>query len=232
MRTLLSAVLCLGTCCAGAVVDPSGHWEGTISAPMGDIRIEVDLAKDGKGKPVGTFGQPDQKLKGFPLSNVIVEGGTVGFEIVSTGGGRFDGILSDDGKSLSGAFNAQAGTVPFSLTRKGDAVIEAAPRNAAVSKDVEGAWNGTLDVQGRQLRLVLKLANQPDGSSLGSMISVDEGGVELPLTIAQKGASLSLDVRVIGSNWSGDLNAAHNELVGMYRLSEGMTLPLTFRRGQ
>src|ERR1700687_5498629 len=92
---------------AQTTADPSGHWEGTISAPFGEVRIEVDLAKNAKGELAGAFGQPAQelegrvipKLKGLPLSNVAVKGRAVTLEIkVTAAGGRFQVNLLPDGK--------------------------------------------------------------------------------------------------------------------------------------
>jgi hypothetical protein len=210
--------------------DPSGHWEGTVSAPSGEVRIEVDLARSAAGDLAGTISQPAQKVKGLPLASVTVDGSAITFEIMArSGGGTFMGDLLGDGKSMSGSFVAQAGTVPFSLTRTGDARIEAPPKSAAIGKEMEGIWNGTLDVEGKQSRIVLKMSNQPDGTSTGSLASLDEE-IEVPVAITQKAASLTLDVKAIGSSYSGVLDQARTELVGTYTTQSGVALSLTFRR--
>src|SRR5713101_7077891 len=141
LRTLLFAALLLSSIpslYAGTTTDPSGHWEGTISAPMGEVRIEVDLARNAKGELGGTFSRPAQelegrampKLKGLPLANVAVKGMAVTLEIKATvGGGTFQGTLLPDGKSMSGDFASQGGAVPFHLTRTGEARIEAPPKS-------------------------------------------------------------------------------------------------------
>jgi hypothetical protein len=233
-RTLLVATLFLLFVSSGraqSAADPSGHWEGTISAPFGEVRFEVDLARNAKGELAGTFGQPAQKLKGLPLANVAVLGKAVTFELKATaGGGTFQGDLLADGKSMSGTFIAQAGSVPFSLARTGDARIDALPKSAAIGKQMEGIWNGTLVVDGGQLRLVLKMANQLDGTSTGSIVSIDQGGIELPVAIIQKAADLTLDLKAVGGSYSGTLNPAGTELVGTYTAAQGVALPLTFRR--
>jgi hypothetical protein len=38
--------------------------------------------------------------------------------------------------------------MPFSLTRTGDPRIEAPATSAPIGKELEGIWNGTLDVNG------------------------------------------------------------------------------------
>ena len=157
-------------------------------APNMAIKVEVDLAKNSKGELAGTFGQPAQQVKGLPLSTVAVEGRSVRF--VVKGGpepATFQGTLSPDGKSISGDAAQGGHTVPFTLTRTGDAQDCAAPKSAPIGKELEGTWNGTLDVNGAQMRLVLKMANQPDGTAAGTIVSLDGSGVEIPIAITQKG---------------------------------------------
>jgi len=140
---------------AQTAADPSGHWEGTIKAAGTDVQVEIDLAKNSKGELAGTFGQPAQHLKGLPLAGFSVNGTAVAFQIKgSTPGDRaFKGTLSADGTTISGDFSSsQVGTVPFKLTRTGDARIEATPASAAIAKELEGNWIGTLEVNGMQLQ--------------------------------------------------------------------------------
>lgn len=231
---LLAALLPLpaSSLLAQTAVDPSGHWEGTIQAPNRDVKIEIDLAKNSKGELAGTFGNPAERVKGVPLSTVAVEGRAVTFELkAGSGGGTFHGILLADGNSMSGDFiTAEGGhSAPFSLTRTGDARIAPAPKSPPIGKELEGTWNGTLDVKGRQVRIVLRMANQPDGTATGTILSLDGGGVELPIAMTQKASSLIIDVTAVGGSYVGVLNAAGTELVGTWTQGPAV-LPLTFRR--
>jgi hypothetical protein len=219
---------------AQLAADPSGHWEGAIQAPGKDVKFEVDLARNSKGELAGTFSNPAQNIKGYPVANVAVEGRSIRFLLkTNSGGGPFDGVLSADGTSMSGHFTTATaeGTfkVPFSLTRTGEARIEAPPKSAPIGKELEGTWNGTLDVNGKSLVLVLKMSNHSDGTATGSLVSVDQG-VEIPVTtITQKASNLLLDVKIVGGTYSSALNADGTELVGTW--TEGpLVLPLTFRR--
>jgi hypothetical protein len=210
--------------------DPSGHWEGTIQVPQMEQKVEIDLAKDGKGAFGGTFGQPAQGIKGLPLASVVVEGRSVRF--VVKGGEQpatFAGVLSSDGKSMSGDV-AQAGqSVPFTLTRTGDARIAPVPKSPPIGKELEGTWNGTLDLGSRQMRIVLTMANQPDGTATGTIVSPDGSGVEIPIAMTQKALNVTFDATSVGASYVGVLNAAGTELVGTW--SQGPnSLPLTFRR--
>src|SRR5205809_2287955 len=235
-RTLLVAALFLGpapSLCAQIAADPSGHWDGAIQAPGKEVKFEVDLAKNSRGELAGTFSNPAQNIKGYPLTSVAVEGRSIHLLLkVNSGGGPFDGVLSADGKSIAGDFTAATAqgnfTVPFSLTRTGEARIDEPPKSAPIGKELEGSWSGTLDVNGKPLRLVLKMSNHPDGTATGSLGSVDQDVEIAVTTITQKASSLILDVKVVGGTWVGTLNADATELVGTW--TEGpLVLPLTFR---
>jgi hypothetical protein len=209
--------------------DPSGHWEGTITMPMGELRFEIDLVRDEKGQMSGTIGVPDQKLKGLPLTSVAIDGSAVTFEIRGGQGGTFRAKLSADARSMTGTASGQEGEAPFELARTGEARIMPAPKSARISKELEGIWTGTLEVRGG-MRVILRMANQPDGTSSGTLVSVDEGNLELAVAIVQDGSKVQLNSPVLGSSYSGTLNAAGNELAGTYTTSQGLVLPLMLRR--
>ena len=233
---LLAALLLFPTSflMAQTAVEPldhwAGHWEGTVQIPNMELKIEIDLAKNSKGELAGTFGSPAQNVKGLPLSTVAVEGRSVRLVLkagkeVST----FVGVLSADGKSISGDASQGAESVPFSLTRTGDARISPAPKSPPIGKELEGTWNGTLEVGERKMRLVLKMANQPDGTSTGTIVSLDQSDMEIPIVITQKASNLTIDVTSVGGSYVGVLNAEGTELVGKWTQGSA-TLPLTFRR--
>jgi hypothetical protein len=211
--------------------EASGHWEGAIQVPDGDLKIEVDLAKNEKGLWIGTISIAAQNLKAFPLANVAVEAKSVGFAIKGIPGDpTFQGNLSADGKSISGTFTQGGGSIGFSLTRTGDAKFEPLPKSTAITKDFEGIWEGALDANGKVLRLILKMANQADGTAAGSVVSVDQGGAELPITtIAQNGSNLKFEIRMVSGAYTGDLNKEATQIAGQWTQGPG-TLPLTFKR--
>lgn len=209
---------------------PSGHWEGAIQVPGQELKIEIDLSGAGE-KWEGTITIPAQGLKGLPLSAIAVKGDSVSFAIKGIPGEpQFKGTLSKDAKALSGDFSQGGGTVPFALTRTGEAKIERPPKSTPITKDLEGSWEGALDVDGKILRLVLKLSNQPDGIATGMLISVDQGGAEVPIAaVVQTGAHLKLVVPAVAGNYDGDLKDA--QLTGTWTQGP-RTWPLMFKRGK
>ena len=221
---------------AQTAVDPSGHWTGAIHVPpfngagSREVAIDVDLAKNARGTLDGTFSQPGQNIKGLPLSTVTLAGQTVSFQVNATGGGgEFRGNLAD-ATSMSGEFVASEGgyTIPFDLKRTGNAQIAPAPRSAAIGRELEGTWNGTVDVNGRQERLVLKMANRGDGTATGTIVDLDGSAVEIPIAITQKASTLTLEVAAVGASYAAVLKS-ENELAGTWAQGP-ITLPLTFTR--
>jgi hypothetical protein len=130
--------------------DPSGHWEGTIQTPEMAIAIEVDLANNSSGL-AGTISVPPQNLKGLPLVIETAEGRSLTFRFNGAPGSRlFRGTLSEDGQSITGQFVQSGFTMPFGLTRRGEARIEAPIRSAPIGKELEGPWSATLEGTSRK----------------------------------------------------------------------------------
>jgi hypothetical protein len=210
-------------------VDPSGHWDGAIAIPGGEIPFQVDLAMNAQGKLAAAYSRPDDNLKGMPMINVSLDGRAIRFDLPVDGGIRFQGILLSGGKTISGDVTAAIGTAPFTLTRTGDAQMAAAPKNPPIDKGLEGTWRGTLVLPDKSLRLVLRLSNDADGTSSGSITSIDQGGIEFPLGVTQKADSLTLNTPAIGGDfYTGTLNAA-GELAGTFTQGAA-TAPITFVR--
>jgi hypothetical protein len=220
---------------AQSTVDPSGHWTGAIHIPAyngasaREVGIDVDIAKTAGGGLEATFGQPAQNIKGLPLGKVSLDGPSISFELKAKGGGLFKGIVAD-AKKISGEFITTEGgfAIPFDLTRTGDAQIQAAPRSAAIGKELEGTWNGTIAVDGKKERLVLKMANQQDGTATGTIQDLDGSNVEIPVAMTQQGARLTIEVAAVNAAFTAVLTGS--ELAGTWAQG-GLALPLTFTRG-
>jgi hypothetical protein len=220
---------------AQATLDPSGHWAGAIHVPpfngagSREVAIEIDLATNASGVFGGTFSQPDQNLKGMPLSNVSRDSRTVSFEIKANGGGVFRGTQAD-ATSISGEFVTSQGgfNIRFDLKRTGDAQFAPAPKNPPIGKELEGTWNGTIEFGGKAEHLVLKMANQSDGTSTGTLQDIDGSNIEIPVAMTQKASNLTITLTVVGASYAAVLNA-DNDLVGTWTQG-ALSLPVTFKR--
>lgn len=211
---------------AQTVTDPSGHWEGQIEAPGFETKFEIDLARNADGGFSGAFTSPAENLKGLP-AKVTVTGKLIHFAVREDQ--PLNGYLSDDGKSISGDSIVEGFSIPFSMARTGEPRIEARAGSPAIPSELEGTWNGTLAIDGIQLRLVLTLANRADGMSIASIVNVDQGNLEIPVsTITRSAFNLTLDLGAISGSYTGTMNAEATELVGKYQ-QHGRAVGLTFR---
>lgn len=225
---VLLAAASISAVSAQAPSSAEGHWEGTIQVPAQAIDIVVDLASRAGGTWEGTITIPQQNVKAMPLSDITVSDDAVGFAMKGVPGDpRFKGKLSKDPRSLSGDFTQGGATIPFTLSWKGEPRIEPPARSTAVTPEFEGSWEGTLNAGGTPLRLTIKLANEGEQAT-GTMVSVDQGGVELPITtIRQEGARLVLLVASVGGSYEGELKEGRIE--GTWTQGPN-SLPLVFTR--
>jgi len=220
--TLLSAPALV----AQTNADPSGHWDGAISGPGGDLPFAIDLVKNAKGGLEGAVSIPAQNIQGLPLTG-SVNGKLIQFQ--ARDDQPFYGQLSDDGKSLSGNLSASGEQVPMTMTRHGDAKLVAPEKSPAIGKELEGTWNGLVDTPLGQLHVIMTLTNQLDGTSTGSIVNVDEGGLRIPVVIVQSGSKVTIALKAVGSSFTGTLNPEATELAGTY--TEGShSIPLSFER--
>jgi hypothetical protein len=225
-------LLCASFVFAQTPVDPTGHWEGVVQVPEHPMSIAVDLTRSAPGAFAGTFAQPEQGVKALPLTTVSVEGRTVRFVVKGNDeGSTFAGVMAADGRTMAGEVKAGDYTIPFTLTRIGDARIATAPISPAVSKELEGTWHGTIAADGKEMRLEVRMTNQPDGTSRGVIASPTGSGIEVPMAVLQTGNSVVFDVDAVGASFRGELNASATEVRGTWTQNTA-ALALTLVRTQ
>ena len=212
---------------AQTTVDPSGHWTGVLAAQGQQFGFEIDFVRSAGGELAGAVTIPAQHIKGLPL-HVTLSGTSIQF--YARRDQIFRGEFAPDGKSIAGEFAAEMMTLTYTLTRAGESKFEGPAKSPAVSKALEGLWNGVADPGGRASAVTLTIANHPDGTSTGTLVNVDQGGLELPVTIAQNASNVTLTVTVLDGSFTGELNAA-GELAGTWKEGE-RAIPVTFKRAR
>ena len=209
--------------------DPTGHWEGTITAPMGQIDFEIDVARDNSGMLIATYGQKATGVRALPLTQVSLDGRTFTFVLFTggPGGGAFKGDMLSDGKTISGEVKATMGSAPFMLYRTSDAVLAPKVKNAAVSKALEGRWTGNLDVGATQITVVLTIANRADGTASALIAQASEPGLQLEAAMHESGSAVAFEVPATSGAWQGTLT--NNSMTGTWT-QPGGSLLLTLTR--
>lgn len=222
-------LICLATISqAQTAPEASGHWEGNLHSPIGEVGIEIDLKKAADGIWVGTFSRPAQNLRGMPLSNITVKGNSVAFELKATqGGGPFDGILSADGSTMTGQFATFGTAITFDLKKMGEARIEPPAKSAKVAKEFEGIWKASMNAGPTPINLTLTMTNNPDGTASGTIATGE--GIAFPVKFTQNGSTVTVEVPAAAATYSGTVNKDGTELTGAWS-QQGQQLPLTFRK--
>ncbi|HMC78880.1 MAG TPA: hypothetical protein VKH34_17145, partial [Vicinamibacterales bacterium] len=179
-----------------AAAGPAGHWEGKIQIPDREMTFAVDLAQNASGAWIGSLSIHGADV---PLAEIAVKDAAVRFTASLPASTTFEGTLSADAAALTGKVGNAEGAVPFTLARSGDPDVKLPPPSSRMSKAFEGAWEGTADRVGKPMRVALTLSAAPDGTARATLVSIDKGNLEIPVTtVIVENTALELQARVIG----------------------------------
>lgn len=96
------------------------------------------------------------------------------------------------------------------------------------AQDITGQWNGALDVQGRQLRLVVHIT-QTDGTYEAKLDSPDQGAKGMPISVITfENNVLKFSLSNINASYTGTYK--DNSFSGNWSQGGG-SVPLDFKRG-
>jgi uncharacterized protein (TIGR03435 family) len=93
----------------------AGTWQGTLHTGL-DLRGVFQISKAQGGGYNGVFYAIDQDPGPYPVTSITLDGANVKIAIADFGA-VFEGMLSSDGKSMSGTFNQLSFTHPLTLNR-------------------------------------------------------------------------------------------------------------------
>ena len=206
---------------------PGGHWEADITGDGPQpTRVTLDLAKNSESEWIASMGLPSENRTGLVVKDVAVNGNSVKFvalELMST---PFDLTLGPDG-IMKGTMS-RPGSPPVEFKRTGEAKVELIPTSLAVSKELEGDWEGSLPSPNGNFRMVFHFKNQPDKTVLATFDTSNATG--LPLNdVKQTGQKVEFGMRIAHGTFQGTLNQEGTELAGQFT-HEANGVPLTLRK--
>ena len=206
---------------------PAGHWEADITGD-GPQRIQVtlDVAKNAKSEWIASMGLPADNKTGLVVKDLAVNGKSVKFvalELMST---PFELTLGPDG-SMKGTIS-RPGSPPVEFKRTGQAKVELIPPSPAVSKELEGDWEGSLPMPNGAFRMVFHFKNQPDQTVMTTFDTPT--ATDLPLNdVKQTGQKVEFGMRIAHGTFQGTLNREGTELAGQFT-HEASRTPLKLRK--
>ena len=217
LRGAGAAVLFASLVCAQA--GPDGHWEGSFTVNNREVGVSLDLAKNEKSEWIASMGLPSGNATGLVVMNVAVNGKSVKFVAVEFQMATFDLTLGPDGR-MKGTMSAPQGpmstqgSVPVELKRTGEAKVELIPRSPAVSKELEGDWEGSLQGPDGALHpLVFHFKNLPDKTVAATMDNPERNFMAMPLNnVKQTGQKVEFGLKIAGASFQGSLNKEGAEL--------------------
>lgn len=198
---------------------------------MGDnhVGLSLDLAKNAKADWEASMGVPAENATGLVVDDVVVNGNSVRFTAVELQMARFDLTLSAEG-TLKGTVVTPQGSAPVEFKRTGEAKVERIPASPAVSKDLEGDWEGTLQAPGEAFPVAFHFKNQPDQTVAATMDSSARNAMGVPLdNVKQTARKVEIGIHVAHATFQGTLNQDGTELTGQFT-HEGDGMPLTLRK--
>jgi hypothetical protein len=224
------AVFFASLVCAQA--GPDGHWEGSFTVNNRETGLSLDLAKNAKSEWIASMGLPSQNMTGLVVMDVAVNGKSVKFVAVELQMATCDLTLGPDGR-MKGTMSAPQGPMstqgpmPVELKRTGEAKVELIPRSPAVSKELEGDWEGSLqDPNGALHPLVFHFKNQPDKTVAATMDNPERNFMAMPLdNVKQTGQKVEFGLKIAGASFQGSLNKEGTELA-LQMIHEGDGTPL------
>lgn len=111
----------------------------------------------------------------------------------------------------------------------GLAVFFALALSAMRAQEIAGDWQGTLNTGAGELRLVLHVTKDTDGTLHATLDSIDQGASGIPVSkITLKDAKLHLDVDAVQGTYDGTVSSNGSVINGTW--TQGRELSLDFKR--
>jgi len=208
--------------------DITGNWQGTLSAGGAELRLVLHITKSADGSLKATLDSIDQPGgNGIPVSSVALKDSKLSLGVEKVGG-TYEGKVAPSGDTISGTWT-QAQSIPLEFKRT------LAPfkteHKPAKPSDIDGAWQGTLDLGAQSLRVVFHIVNTEDGLT-ATLDSPDQNASGIPTTsVTRDGSSLKIQIKSIGGAFEGKIAADLSSVDGTFT-QLGSSHPLVLKRAK
>ena len=213
-----AAIACAAALACGTPVsaqtapDAVGDWHGSLTTPAGTLTLILTVTQDDTGALAAELESPDQAPgQKIPVTEIAVAEGAMEFRIARIGA-SYAGKWDAADHQWQGTFS-QGAKLPLNLS-------PGLPGAKAVVAGMDGTWEGSMRLNGTDLRLVLRVRTTDQGTT-ALLDSPDQMATGLPVqgfaregdtvrfTIASGNqtyrAQLAPDGRSMDGTWSSPL---------------------------
>jgi hypothetical protein len=139
----------------------------------------------------------------------------------------FEGTVGADGNSIAGTFT-QGQARPLVFMRG----VTAAPEvKRAKPSNIDGAWEGFIEVQNTKLNMVFHIVNTENGLTATSDVPAQHAS-GIPVTsVTRDGSTLKMEILAAGASFTGTISADRSTIAGTWSQNKAK-LPLTLKRAK
>jgi hypothetical protein len=217
---MLAALMAAATGTAALAQDATGDWIGTVKTPGAELTITMHVKAGANGALEGYAGSPDQTPTPLPMADIVVKDGTLTFAVPMVQG-TYAGKWDAGAKAWVGTLSQAGFDMPLSLAHG-----TVGPRPTVAGLD--GEWTGVLAAPQGDLRLVLKVKTDANGT-LAMFSSPDQSPGEMAAAVTHVGDAVTFQLKGLGG-FDGKLSADGKTIDGNWRQGGG-SLPLTMKKG-
>lgn len=232
---LFALVFLASAACCHAAENAAGRWEGSAQIPGRELKLIVDLSRDGGKAWIGSITVPGFSVKGAPLTDITVSDSEIAFSIKGALGNERAGLTKlkahfTADSHLAGDFMQGGNSAPLVLEKTGPPQVELPPRNTPVSKQLEGEWKGEYELSGYTRHVTMKFNNRgADGAGVEFVIVGKKTNNVTVSLVSQEGDFLSLKSDEFGITYEGLVRSEAGEIKGTF-VQGPFELPLVMRR--
>ncbi|MDP7030491.1 MAG: alpha/beta fold hydrolase [Phycisphaerales bacterium] len=227
MTLIHAGLLAISVLASSPPSDPlAGVWSGELATPGGPLALVMHISGAEDGGWTGSVDTPSQQSYGIPLSSIEFDGHalTVRCDLTQA---IWTATLTEGGDTLDGVWAQRGVEIPLSCRRGQDL----SPLPAALVQELEGSWEGTLDVGAIQLRIVMTLDAVSPTAMAGIMVSPDQSPAPIPIGRVEWAGDRAVRVLIgaIGTVFDARLAPGGATLSGSFT-QRGMPLDLALKK--
>lgn len=202
----------------------TGDWLGTLSVNGVELRLALHISKAADGSLKATVDSMDQGANGIPVGPITLADSKLNFTVPAVSGG-YEGKVNAGGTAITGTWT-QGQPLPLEFRRGVAAKVEHKPGKPS---DIDGAWQGGIDVGQNSLRMIFHIVNTEDGL-MATLDVPDQGAKAVPVTtVTRDGSALKLEMKGLGGGFEGKVSPDLSTIDGTWT-QVGNSLPLVLKR--